>query len=165
MLGILCRVSGSVSGGIIMFALWLSAVLIRMPRPPVPPSFALTLTAPVVTAVGFALGLLVVERLTHRRHGVLREAFLWEQQPCSFGKCSYTGMEAPPHNRMQLPKLAAVRTLQAEVAACARASGRDRRIASQLIRRVLRSGRSPPVRPRQADTTFCGQSRRAPFPC
>lgn len=60
-----------------MFAVWLTAVLARMPRPPGPPSFAVTLTAPVVTAVGFASDLLVLERLTKRRRGGFRGTFLW----------------------------------------------------------------------------------------
>jgi hypothetical protein len=71
------RVLGSLLGGIIMFAVWLIAVLVRMPRPPVPPSFAVTLTAPVVTAAGFGLGMLLAERLTQRRRGGVRGAFLW----------------------------------------------------------------------------------------
>jgi len=77
MLSALVRVLGSLLGGIIMFAAWLIAVLARMPRPPVPPSFAVTLTAPVVTAAGFGLGMLIVERLTQRRPGGVRGAFLW----------------------------------------------------------------------------------------
>jgi hypothetical protein len=62
---------------IFAFAVWLVAVLVRMPRPPVPPSFAVTLTAPVVTAAGFGLGMLVVERLTQRRQSGFRGAYLW----------------------------------------------------------------------------------------
>jgi hypothetical protein len=77
MLSACFRVLGSLLGGIIMFAVWLIAVLARMPRPPVPPSFAVSLTAPVVTAVGFGLGMLVAERLTQRRQGAFRGAFLW----------------------------------------------------------------------------------------
>ena len=71
------RLLGSLLGGIIAFAVWLVAVLIRMPRPPVPPSFAVTLTAPVVAAAGFGFGMLVVERLTQRRQGGFRGAFVW----------------------------------------------------------------------------------------
>ncbi len=85
MLGVLVRVLGSLTGGIIMFAVWLTAVLARMPRPPVPPSFAVTLTAPIVTAVGFALGMLVAERLTQRRQGGVRGAFLWPLAGCTVG--------------------------------------------------------------------------------
>lgn len=77
MLSALFRVLGSLLGGVIMFAVWLIAVLARMPRPPVPPSFAVTLTAPVVTAAGFGLGMLVAERLTQRRQGGVCGAFLW----------------------------------------------------------------------------------------
>lgn len=85
MLGVLFRVLGSLTGGIIMFTVWLVAVLARMPRPPVPPSFAVTLTAPIVTAVGFALGMLVAERLTQRRQGGVRGAFLWPLAGCTVG--------------------------------------------------------------------------------
>ena len=77
MLSACFRLLGSLLGGIIAFAVWLVAVLIRMPRPPVPPSLAVTLTAPVVTAAGFGLGMLVAERLTQRRRRGLREVFLW----------------------------------------------------------------------------------------
>ena len=71
------RLLGSLLGGIIAFAVWLVAVLIRMPRPPVPPSFAVTLTAPIVTAAGFGLGMLVAERLTRCRRNGFRGAYLW----------------------------------------------------------------------------------------
>jgi hypothetical protein len=71
------RLLGSLLGGIIGFAVWLVAVLMRMPRPPVPPSFAVTLTAPIVVAAGFGFGMLVVERLTQRRQSGFRGAFLW----------------------------------------------------------------------------------------
>ena len=71
------RLLGSLLGGIIAFAVWLAAVLARMPRPPVPPSFAVTLTAPVITAAGFGFGMLFVERLTQRRQSGFRGAFLW----------------------------------------------------------------------------------------
>ena len=71
------RVLGAVIGGIFMFALWLMAVLVRMPRPPVPPSFAVSLTAPVLTAVGFALGLRVVERLTRRPRSTFLGTYLY----------------------------------------------------------------------------------------
>jgi len=84
-LALLVRVLGSVMGGVAMFAVWLIAVLVRMPRPPVPPSFAVTLTAPVVTAVGFAMGMLVAERLTKRRQAKGRGAFLWPLSGCTVG--------------------------------------------------------------------------------
>ncbi len=71
------RLLGSLLGGIIAFAVWLVAVLVRMPRPPAPPSFAVTLTAPVVTAAGFGLGMLVAERLARRRQSGFRGAYLW----------------------------------------------------------------------------------------
>jgi len=76
MLSACFRLLGSLLGGIIAFAVWLVAVLVRMPRPPVPPSFAVTLTAPVVTAAGFGLGMLVAERLTRRSQSGFRGAYL-----------------------------------------------------------------------------------------
>jgi hypothetical protein len=85
MLTVLIRVLGSLLGGVILFAVWLIAVLAVMPRPPVPPSFAVTLIAPVVTAVGFALGLRVAERLTQRRRAGIRGAFLWPLAGCIAG--------------------------------------------------------------------------------
>jgi len=77
MLNACFRLLCSLLGGIAAFAVWLVAVLIRMPRPPVPPSFAVTLTAPFVAAAGFGLGMLVAERLTKRRQGGFRGAYLW----------------------------------------------------------------------------------------
>ena len=77
MLSACFRLLTALVGGVMAFAVWLIAVLIRMPRPPVPPSFAVTLTAPVVVAAGFGLGMLVGERLTRRRQGGFRGAFLW----------------------------------------------------------------------------------------
>lgn len=71
------RLLGALLGGIVMFAVWLIAVLSRMPRPPVPPSLAVSLTAPVVAALGFGLGMLAAERLGPHRHGGFRGAFLW----------------------------------------------------------------------------------------
>ena len=77
MLGACCRLLSALVGGVMAFAVWLIAVLIRMPRPPVPPSLAVTLIAPVVIAAGFGLGMLAGERLTQRRQGGFRGAFLW----------------------------------------------------------------------------------------
>jgi len=77
MLSALIRLSISLVGGLMAFAAWLVAVLLRMPRPPVPPSLAVTLIAPVVTAVGFGLGMLVAERCTKRQPIGFREPFLW----------------------------------------------------------------------------------------
>ena len=77
MLGVLFRVLTSLAGGIFMFALWLIAVLARMPRPPVPPSFAVTLTAPLVATVGFGLGRLIADRLTKQRQASPWGAFLF----------------------------------------------------------------------------------------
>ena len=77
MLGVLFRVLASLAGGIFMFALWLIAALARMPRPPVPPSFAVTLTAPLVATVGFGLGRLVADRLTNQRRASSWGAFLF----------------------------------------------------------------------------------------
>jgi hypothetical protein len=77
MLSVCFRVLSALVGGVIAFAVWLIAVLIRMPRPPVPPSLEVTLTAPVVIAAGFGLGMLAGERLTRRRRGGFRSAFLW----------------------------------------------------------------------------------------
>ena len=77
MLSACFRMLMALVGGVMAFAVWLIAVLIRMPRPPVPPSLAVTLTAPVVIAAGFGLGMLAGERLTKRRQGGFRSAYLW----------------------------------------------------------------------------------------
>ncbi len=85
MLGALIRILASVMGAVIMFAVWLIAVLIRMPRPPVPPSFSVTITAPFIVAIGFSLGMLAGERLTERRQGGVRGTFLWTLVGCTVG--------------------------------------------------------------------------------
>ncbi|MEW5764071.1 MAG: hypothetical protein AB1824_03760 [Acidobacteriota bacterium] len=71
------RIVGAWVGGVLAFAVWLAVVLIRMPRPPVPPSLAATLTAPVAVAAGFGLGMLAGERLTRRRQWGFLRACLW----------------------------------------------------------------------------------------
>jgi hypothetical protein len=71
------RVAGAVMGGVVAFALWLMTVLVRMPRPPVPPSFAATLSAAAVAAVGFALGMRVAERLERRHAAPFWQTFGW----------------------------------------------------------------------------------------
>jgi hypothetical protein len=79
------RLLSSLAGGVIAFAVWLAAVLVRMPRPPVPPSFPVTLTAPVVTAAGFSLGMLVAERLTQRRQSGFCGTYLWSLAGATIG--------------------------------------------------------------------------------
>lgn len=68
-----------------MFAVWVAAILIRMPRPPVPPSLGLTLTAPVMTAAGCAVGIHAIERLTGSRPDSIRGTFLWTLVGGEFG--------------------------------------------------------------------------------
>jgi hypothetical protein len=67
------------------FAIWLVAVLLRMPRPPVPPSLAVTLIAPVVTAIGFALGMRVAVRLRKDHQCGFLEAFVWALAGATIG--------------------------------------------------------------------------------
>lgn len=76
MLRLCIRMLAALVGGLVAFAVWLIAVLTRMPRPPVPPSLAVTLTAPPVVAAGFAVGMLAGERLTNGRQGGFRSAYL-----------------------------------------------------------------------------------------
>ena len=83
--GAVIRLVTALAGGLVMFAAWLVIVLSRMPRPPVPPSFAVTLLAPVVAAAGFGAGMLAGERLTHRRQPDARGAFLWPLAGGTFG--------------------------------------------------------------------------------
>jgi hypothetical protein len=85
---VLRRALASLAGAILMFAVWLVAVLVRMPRPPVPPSFTVTLTAPVFTAGGFALGIAVVERFTRPRRRTAGGTFVWTWAGGTIGAAS-----------------------------------------------------------------------------
>lgn len=60
----LTRLGGAFLGGIIAFAAWLVLLLSTMPRPPVPPSYPATLTAALVAAAGFSIGMHSAERIT-----------------------------------------------------------------------------------------------------
>jgi len=83
--GVLVRMLAALAGGVILFAVWLVAVLSGMPRPPVPPSFAVTLAGAFVTAAGFALGMLAGERLTKRRRAGFGGIVRWSLAGCLVG--------------------------------------------------------------------------------
>jgi len=83
--GVIVRMLAALAGGVILFAVWLVAVLSGMPRPPVPPSFAVTLAAVFLTAAGFALGMLAGERLSRRRRAGVGEIFPWSLAGCLVG--------------------------------------------------------------------------------
>jgi len=85
LVAVLVRMIAALTGGVVLFAVWVAAVLTGMPRPPAPPSFAVTLTAPVVVAAGFALGLLAGERLTGRRRAGFLAPYLWALAGCLVG--------------------------------------------------------------------------------
>ena len=81
----LVRLGGSVIGGALAFAAWLVVLLSRMPRPPVPPSYTATLTAAVVTAAGFTIGMLLGERTTRCRQSRFLGMFPWCLAGCVGG--------------------------------------------------------------------------------
>ncbi|HNU53171.1 MAG TPA: hypothetical protein PKJ98_19950 [Verrucomicrobiota bacterium] len=56
-----------------------------MPRPPVPPSYTATLTAAVVTAAGFSMGMLFGERITGCRRSSFWGVYLWCLVGCAGG--------------------------------------------------------------------------------
>ncbi len=85
MVGLLTRVLVSLLGGIGMYGVWLAALLAGMRRPPLPISFAVMLTAPAVTALGFGLGTLMGEQLTRGRKTGFLQAFLWPFIGCTAG--------------------------------------------------------------------------------
>ena len=60
----LVRLGASILGGTLAFAVWLVVLLCRMPSPPVPPSYAATISAAAVVAVGFSIGMHLGERAT-----------------------------------------------------------------------------------------------------
>jgi hypothetical protein len=79
------RLGGAGIGGTLAFAAWLVVVLSRMPRPPVPPSYAATLTAAVVTAAGYSLGMLLGERITGFRRSSFWGVYPWCLAGCAGG--------------------------------------------------------------------------------
>jgi hypothetical protein len=86
MLSASIRLLISLLGGLMAFALWLVAVLLCMPRPPVPPSFAVTLIAPIVAALGFGLGMRGAEHLTKLRpRSSFCEAYRWSLGGAALG--------------------------------------------------------------------------------
>jgi hypothetical protein len=81
----LVRLGASIIGGTLAFAVWLIVLLSRMPRPPVPPSYLVTLTAALVTAAGFGIGMLLGERITGCRRSTLRSLYPWCLAGCAGG--------------------------------------------------------------------------------
>jgi hypothetical protein len=77
MLALAARVLLSVLGAIAAYAIWLVAALASRRGPPAPFPFALLMVTAPATALGFALGTLLGERLTRRRRSGLLPAFLW----------------------------------------------------------------------------------------
>ena len=79
------RLGAAVVGGILAFAVWLVVLLSRMPRPPVPPSYSATLSAAVVVAAGFSIGMRLGERGTSCPRSRWLLMFPWCVAGCAGG--------------------------------------------------------------------------------
>lgn len=79
------RVLLSVFGAGVTWSIWLVAVLASRQGPPRPVSFALVMTAPPATALGFALGTRLGERLTRASASRFLQAFAWPLLGCIAG--------------------------------------------------------------------------------
>ncbi len=85
MRGALIRVTASLAGAALLYTAWLAAAVPkgRFGMPVVGP--VLLVAAPLLTSVGFALGLREGERLTRGRRGGFLSAWLWPLAGCSLG--------------------------------------------------------------------------------
>lgn len=81
----LVRLAVSVVGGGVLYGAWLAVVLATMGPPSSPRPFLVMLTAPIVTAFGFALGTVLGERLTRGYHVRLSRAIRWPLVGCVVG--------------------------------------------------------------------------------
>jgi len=85
MKGTLVRLVFAVVGGGLLYAAWLVVVLGTMSQPPEPRPFLVMLTAPIVTALGFALGTVLGERITRGYRVRLSRAIRWPLVGCMVG--------------------------------------------------------------------------------
>jgi hypothetical protein len=85
MLAAAARVLSSVLGGAVTYGVWLVVALATRRGPPAPFPFALLMVAAPATALGFALGSLIGERLTRRPRSGFLPALLWPLVGCSLG--------------------------------------------------------------------------------
>lgn len=81
----LLRLVMSVVGGGVLYGAWLAVVLGTTGQPASPRPFLVMLTAPIVTAFGFALGTVLGERLTRGYHVRLSRAIRWPLVGCVVG--------------------------------------------------------------------------------
>ena len=81
----LVRLVASVLGAGLLYRAWLALVLIAVPRADAPVPLAFNLAAPVVTALGFALGTIVGERLAGCPRTPFPRAYLWPLAGCIIG--------------------------------------------------------------------------------
>ncbi len=71
------RIFMSVTGACVLYGVWLAAIFSTVHGPPAPASLGLLLTAPIATAIGFALGTLLGERATRHRRSRFSDAMQW----------------------------------------------------------------------------------------
>lgn len=79
------RVALSVVGGGVLYGAWLAVVLGMPNQSSSPRPFLVMLTAPIVTALGFALGTVLGERITRGYHVRLSRAIRWPLVGCVVG--------------------------------------------------------------------------------
>lgn len=81
---VIVRLAVSVAGGGVFYALWLAAALSGRGAHEVGIGAPWTILAPVITSLGFAVGLVIAGLLTGRRGG-FGGAWLWALAGCAVG--------------------------------------------------------------------------------
>lgn len=81
----LARVALSLLGAGVFYLAWLAAILLITGSPGGPWEVVLWLSAPVVTAAGFAVGILVSQPLTKTKKARFLRIFIWPLAGCAIG--------------------------------------------------------------------------------
>jgi len=81
----LARIGSSLLGAGTFYSLWLASVLLTVHVKNDILGFLLSLLAPIVTATGFTIGVMVFNRLVDTRHTSFVSIFLWPLVGCAAG--------------------------------------------------------------------------------
>lgn len=79
------RVAASLLGAGTFYSAWLAVVLALDPQPTAPLPLVVSATAPLFTALGFALGALLADRLTRQTQTRFLRTYLWPLAGCVVG--------------------------------------------------------------------------------
>lgn len=81
----LVRVALALLGAAVFYLAWLAVFLLITGSVGAPWEVVLWLSAPVVTGAGFAVGILVSQRLTNSKRGRFLRIFIWPLAGCALG--------------------------------------------------------------------------------